>query len=242
MSKGKPKREPVESTSKNGNGATPLPTLPACAGKADQALVDRAVEQIRTILKSTVARGIEEIGQFLLREFYNNDPSFYASTSPVKHASLRMLEERCETLDLPVRRSFLGNALQVAVVARRLSTESAFHQLPASHRVELVRVKDLAKLESLAQTAVEKEYTVQKVRAAVRRDKEKTKSNRGRKPIPAIVKCLQASVDNLRDDASGRLRFYRADIDALSEEHLATTQELANTLSKRVEELLKLLG
>lgn len=238
---GKLKQETSEEVSRGMTGAT-LSALPACAEKADQALVDRVALQIRTILKDTVVRGTEEVGQFLLREFFNNDPNLYASASHSKHASLRMLEDRCDTLDLPVRRSFLGNALRVAVLARRLPAESAFHRLPSSHRVELLRVRDLDKLESLAQAAYEKRLSVQKIRAAARKEKDRNKSNRGRKPIPAIVKLIKASVENLRDDATGRLRFRRAEVDALTEDQLTRAQEMASTLSKRVEELLLLLG
>ena len=79
--------------------------LPANATKADPVLVDGVVGQIRTILAQTVSRGMDEVGRLLLREFFHNDPARYSSQSHAKHASLRLLMERCESMELPVRRT-----------------------------------------------------------------------------------------------------------------------------------------
>ena len=81
-------------------------TLPASATTADPALVDRVAEQVRDILLKTVSRGMDRVGQLLLRELFDDTPALYTSGSHAKHASLRLLLERCGTMDLPVRRTF----------------------------------------------------------------------------------------------------------------------------------------
>ena len=192
--------------------------VPASAIKVDSELVDRAVEHIRNVLGKTVARGMEEVGSYLLKEFYGNDPEAYYSSHPSKHASLRQLLDRCDTLDLPVKKTFLANAIRMAALVHELPRETQFLQLPASHRVELLKVKAPDRIEQLAARAVESKLTVAKLRDIVRKEKEKTKSPRGRKPVPLVLRSLGAAVRMLRDESTGRLLFRRDDIDELSEE------------------------
>ena len=84
--------------------------LPSSAEKVDRELVERAVSHIRGELAKMVARGMDEVGRYLLQTFYDDDPELYFSASPNKHASLRLLIERCESIDFPVSRTFLANA------------------------------------------------------------------------------------------------------------------------------------
>ncbi|MBI5535960.1 MAG: hypothetical protein HY898_24785 [Deltaproteobacteria bacterium] len=228
--------------SKKAQGTEAAPDLPPSAIVVDHDLVERAVEHIRNILGKTVARGMDEVGSYLLKEFYGNDPALYSSSNPSKHASLRQLEERCETLDLPVKKTFLSNAIRMAVVLHALPAETRFLQLPSSHRVELLKVKTPDKIEQLATRAVESKLSVQKLREIVRKEREKTKSTRGRKPTPPVLRALGASVRMLRDETTGRLAFRRDDIDALTDEQMDEARAQADMLAKRVEELLKLLG
>ena len=216
--------------------------LPQSAIVPDHDLVEKAVEHIRGILGKTVARGMDEVGSYLLREFYGNDPAMYYSSNPSKHASLRLLEERCESLDLPVKKTFLSNAIRMTVVLRELPSETRFLQLPSSHRVELLKVKAPDKIEQLAARAVDSKLSVQKLREIVRKQRERTKSTRGRKPTPEVLRALGASVRLLRDESTGRLAFRRDDIDELNEDQIDQARALADVLAKRVEDLLKLLG
>ncbi len=215
---------------------------PKCADTADGALVDRAAAHIRSVLTKTVARGIEEVGEYLLKNFYRNDPSLFRSWGGRNHASLRLLEERCESLDLPVSRTFLSNALRMAVTMKTLPANSRFLELPASHRVELLKVKNTDKLEHLAERAVEGKFTVRKLRSVVAREKRKSKSTRGRRPTPPVLLAVAHCVRKLRDSGTGRLAFRRDDVSPLSERHRAELTELHDSLRKRVEELGKLLA
>ncbi|MBI5531160.1 MAG: hypothetical protein HY898_00490 [Deltaproteobacteria bacterium] len=220
----------------------PSSTWPQCASVEDDALVKRASEQIRSILGATIARGLEEIGKVLLREFFNNDPALYRSTSHHKHVSLRLLVERCETMDPPVRRTTLANALQMACLIRELPSHSPFLSLPPSHRVELLRAGSPARVDELAGRVLESKMTVKKIRETLRKERGKSKSKRGRKPLPPIVRTLRAAIKMLRDDTTGRLIFRRDDVDALRQEHLAQARADIDVVAKRIEEFIKLLG
>jgi hypothetical protein len=217
--------------------------LPRSAEKADKALVDKAVAHIRDVVGKTVARGLDDVGSYLLREFYDDDPELYRSASPTKHASLSLLIERCESMDLPVSRTFLANALRVAAVQKRLPRGATFRQLPPSHRVELVRVGEPEKIEQLASKAVDGKLSVQKLRTLVQKEQEKTKGpERGRKRSPEVLKAIEACLRLLRDEGTGKLLFHRVDVTELTDEQQARANVALTSLEKRVAELRRIIG
>jgi hypothetical protein len=216
--------------------------LPRCAAVEDPALVERAVETIRGILAKTVAQGMDEVGAYILSEFYCDDPALCRSKSHSKHVSLRALENRCEALDLPVRRTFLANALQMAVLARELPEGTRFLQLPPSHRVEIMRLRSPDKIEQFCVRAAEARLTVKKLRDLVSKECARTRSSRGRKRVPEVIKAIDLCVRQLRDEATGRLVFRREEIAKLTPEEVQLVRTKVETLSRRVEELVKLVG
>jgi hypothetical protein len=220
-----------------------LPALPESAEKADRELVDRAVEHIRSVLSGTVSKGMEEVGKYLLSEFYDDDPELYFSTAPTKHASLRLLVERCESMDLPVGRTFLANALRMAAVGKGLPRGASFAQLPPSHRVELLRVRSPDKVERLAAKAVGSKLSVQKLRALVRKEEERgAKGKRGRPRSPGVLKAIESCLRALRDEETGRLLFRRSDIDEMTDEQRARAQAAIESLEKRIADLSRMLA
>ncbi|MBN8616244.1 MAG: hypothetical protein J0L92_36980 [Deltaproteobacteria bacterium] len=221
-----------------------LVVLPASAEKPDKTLVDRAVAHIRDVVSKTVARGLDDVGTYLLREFYDDDPALYLSASPSKHASLSMLIERCESLELPVSRTFLANALRMASVTKQLPRAATFHKLPPSHRVELLRVRAPEKLERLASKVVEGKLSVQKLRTLVQKEQEKSKeaSGRGRRRSPEVLKAIEACLRVLRDEETGKLLFHRSDVTEMTDEQRAKADVALKSLEKRVTELRRILG
>lgn len=218
--------------------------VPASAATADKELVKRSVAEIRNILANTVSRGIDEIGRYLLREFFDDDPRLYFSGSPNKHASLRLLIDRAESIDLPVSRTFLANALRLAAVTKGLPRSASFLRLPASHRVELLRLKEPERVERIASHVVEAKLSVQKLRKLIQKEDERrgTISARGRRRRPELLRSLEACLRVLRDEETGRLLIRRGDISHLTDEQLERSRTALAVLEKRVAELRRLLS
>jgi hypothetical protein len=214
-------------------------SLPASAEKFDRALVDRSVAHIRDVLEKTVSRGLDEVGQFLLKEFYGDDPTFYAASSPMKHASLRKLMDRCDSMELPISRTFLVNALRMAVITKGLPKAATFNRLPPSHRVELLRVREPEKLQRLATRAVEGKLSVVKLRSLVQRAEP---PGRGRRPSPGVLKSIEHCLRLLREEETGKLLFRRSDIAEMTEEQHARADAVLKTLEKRIADLRRILG
>jgi hypothetical protein len=218
--------------------------LPESAEKIDRELVERSVAEIRGIIAKTVSRGQDEVGRYLLEEFFDADPAVYLTSGPTKHASLAKLMDRCESIELPVSRTFLVNALRLAVAAKELPRAATFNQLPPSHRVELLRVKAPEKLEKLAVRAVAGKLSVQKLRTLVQKAELRRPEapGRGRRPTPTVLKAVDVCLRQLRDEDTGKLLFRRADVSELTEEQRTRAQAAFKILEKRVAELGRILG
>ncbi len=86
----------------------------------DKQLIDEAVTWIRGRIAVTLSRGAQEVGDYVLDKFFNGDPVLAMSKNPHKNASFRALAERCGTQELPVAKTWLNNAVGVAVGHRRI--------------------------------------------------------------------------------------------------------------------------
>ncbi len=213
--------------------------LPAIIEAADNTVVEGAVAEIKVILGRTLAKGMEEVGEYLLKTFYHGDLALFHSHAPAKHASLRALTERCGSMDLPVSPSFLSNAIRLAALAHQLPTNAQYHTLPPSHRVALLPVHDPEKVEELAATAIEKGLTVVGLRESVAKLRSPAEPKRGRPRIAPVVRVARSLVKALSNGETGRLAFLRADIDKLGDDEredvkasLQRAQDLLNRLAK----------
>jgi hypothetical protein len=100
----------------------------------DKRLVDETVGWIREKIEATVHKGALERGEYVFDKFFDREPARVASKDARKKASFRALVERCDSVDLPISKSTLNNAVGVAVVRELVPSGSPFLQLPASHQ------------------------------------------------------------------------------------------------------------
>jgi hypothetical protein len=153
--------------------------------------IGRAAEHIRWILSRTLARGMEDVGGYVLKTFYEDDPARYRSASAPGHLSLRALIERCGTIDLPMSATFLSTSIRMAVIARRLPQGASFTKLPVSHRVELLRLPE-SDIERVAITALRDRLPVRALRTTVAKLLVAKPPGRGRPPTPRLVQLSRA--------------------------------------------------
>lgn len=153
----------------------------------DKKLVDEVTEHVNQLY---VVKGLEtarEIGEYLLRRFFDGDPSKFHERGR-KHVSFRKLAER---EDLQPSYSFLWNACAVVEQLRLLPVDLR-EALPFSHHKLLLPVKDEATKVKLAQRAVEKGLSKRALEAEIHkaRKRETSKPRSGRRPLPVFVKAL----------------------------------------------------
>lgn len=217
--------------------------LPTCAEFPDQKLIESAVSHIRIVLAKTVGRAMDEIGRHLLRHFYGDDPKLYFSANSKKHISLRHLMERCESMELPVSRTFLANALRMAVMARALPRTAAFHKLPSTHQLELLRLKNPESVEFLASKALSQQLTVRKLRDFVDQQLQKTGDHppRGRRRKPRLLHAIGTCLQVLWDDQANRTLVTRNEIRDMTASERARAQDELVALRKCLSQLRRLM-
>jgi hypothetical protein len=207
----------------------------------DEVLVRRAMKDIKAILGRTLQKGLEEVGTYILEHFYGNDLELYRSTAPSKHASLSLLVAKCDTMELPVSKTFLSNAVRVAVTATGLPATAKFRALPASYQIELARVPDADKLEQLAERASKNDMDVRKLRQLVAKTVNGTGGGKGRPARPNVLRALERAAAFLRRGDTWHLGFKKEDIEALDDDEQKELREIVSRLTDLLAKLEKLL-
>ncbi len=211
----------------------------------DERLVNATVTFIRKTLEETTRKGMLEVGAYLLKEFYDDNLEEVQSRNPKKRASVRRLGERCGTFELPVSKTWLNDALRLAMMTKALPATAAFKRLPQSHQVALLPLRKPERAETVAKRVVdrvvEKEFSVRELRGIVHDEVVKNKGDLGRPNKPRIVKALDHSIRVFTLEAGKRRSFTKAEVADLSEEQADQARAQAEKLTKTLKELIDAL-
>jgi len=206
----------------------------------DHKLVEEAASWIHKKLAETVERGAREIGEYVLDKFFKGDPEFASSRDSNKNASFRDLADKCDTPDMPISKSWLHNAVGVAIMTRQIPQgATAFRQLGLSHQTALLPLRDPAKVEKIAKEAADNVWSVRHLRGLVAKKRAKVPKDdsRGRPPTPVITKTLNRSL-KLFAFEGGKRSFTKADVDALGDDQKKDALESAQALIEKLKELV----
>ena len=209
----------------------------------DKKLVDEAVGWIGAKVAATLRRGAEDVGNYVLDKFFGGDPELAKSKNPQKNASYRALTDRCGTSELPVSRTWLGNAVGVAVMLRRLpETARAFRQLPPSYQETLLPLRDPARIEEVADKVSTKDLSYRELRKVVAEERAKIPGvdSRGRPPTPVIAKTVNRALKLFSFEGNKRV-FSKADVDALDEQERKRALKCAEGMIEQLKDLVRKL-
>ncbi|MBM3301997.1 MAG: hypothetical protein FJY85_18850, partial [Deltaproteobacteria bacterium] len=154
--------------------ASPIENLPALqaptAAKKDLVnteLVDQAVIFINEKANETLYKGYEEIGNYILENFFQNDIRQASSRNPFKSASYTAL---CSRADLAVHPATLSIMVRVAAQERFFSSEGIKTEgLTHTHKAELVKLSDGREKAELVERALRESLTTRQVADEVKR-------------------------------------------------------------------------
>ena len=207
------------------------------ASPAELALAEELAPKVRALYQSLVEQGIDAIGQLLFKELFGSNRPRYAEARG-KHPTLAVLLSWCTALRLPMGRTWLADSLQLAAFAPLIEDlTAAFHRLPPSHRIELMRLGDPKKVEAHALVVLEEGRTIKQLRAEVAalRGIVRTKD---RRVLGLAAAFLSGSVDK----ATGKLSLTPEDLAHLTPKTWARAKALARVGMARFQELDALLG
>jgi hypothetical protein len=132
----------------------------------DDELVTAAVRFINEKANETIYRGSEEIGQYLLHNFFNDEIELAASRRPNKPASYKAL---CESEELAVHPATLSVMVRVAAQERFfLANDMEADKLSYSHKAELVKLPDASAKIQLVNEIMEKSLSVRDLAERIR--------------------------------------------------------------------------
>jgi hypothetical protein len=110
-----------------------------------------------------------EVGNYILKEIFNDDIEEARSKNPHKDKSYRKLQDHP---DLKIHYSHLNQMVGVAIQERyflkNLAKENFENHLTYSHRIELLKVKESKNKIDLVNECVENKYSVRELREKVK--------------------------------------------------------------------------
>jgi hypothetical protein len=215
--------------------ATPKTDLVVIASKR----VNEAAAWISAKVVATLRRGAEDVGEYVLDTFFSGDPDLAKSKNPHKNASFRALVDMCGTPALPVSKTWLNNAVGVAVMLRRLPEAAVFKQLPPSYRETLLPLRDPSKVEQVARQAAAKDLSFRELRQVVADERAKTPKDdsRGRPPIPVVLRNLNCSL-KLLVFGRNRRSFSKAQIEELDHKQRRNAKAATEELVRKLRDLI----
>jgi hypothetical protein len=222
----------------------PDSSKPAFRGVVDEELVNQAARWISTKVAATLKLGAQEVGEYVLGTFFRGDPDHAKSKNPNKDASFRALAQKCGTPELPVSKTWLNNAVGVALIIRQLpDSATAFRELSPSYQETLLPLVDPTKVEKVAKQAVAKDLSFRELRQAVAEERAKIPkddSRGGRPSTPVIVKTLGRSL-RLFTLEVGKRSFTKAQVEELDDEQRKDALESAEELIEKLKDLVSKL-
>lgn len=174
---------------------------------ADEALVERAVQALRSIVVAGQVQLIAQAGEYILEHFYGGDAERARSHRADKPAALRRLAERADEFGL--RPSQVLRCVPFALQVRQLGHRLAF-RLRQDHHLALLPLRDPEEKKVLAEAALEAEWSATELRQKVKTLQQPHPG--GRAPEPQLA-VLLGRMERLVDGADGRIL---ADLDRLA--------------------------
>jgi hypothetical protein len=209
----------------------------------DRKMVDEAVDYIQRIALEGIKKTLGDVGEYIISKFFRDDIELAKSKNPFKNASYQALVERCGTAHFPVSKTWLNNAVGIALLNRQLpSSDSSFKLLAPSIQQTLLPLRDPERVEKVARKVMDGEYTLRKTRELVAQERAKMSKDetRGRTPTPVITKVLNRSLKLFTFEA-GKRSFTKDDVKALEDDQRKVAVKSAKALIEKLEGLVSKL-
>ncbi|MDP8223265.1 MAG: hypothetical protein P9L99_07900 [Candidatus Lernaella stagnicola] len=169
----------------------------------DQNRVDQTVRWLheqKDAMEAELTMRAKIIGDYLIREFFDDNIAEVSSQNPTKNVSFKNL---CEREDLPFSEAALRRFIHVAVNFRVLPSKTA-RELPPSHHSVLYQVANPDERCRIGGEVVENSISVRELRKMVK-GKGRRRPGGGRKPTSDFYKewkLLVAAMEKLEQDAA----------------------------------------
>lgn len=127
----------------------------------DDSVIDEAVEFINETATKTIYKGSIEIGEYILKHFFEDDIKLASSKNPKKQASFNKL---CEREDLTLHPNSLALMVRVASQERFLAEKKVdTSELTYTHKASFVKLDNGQKKINLIRKCLDEKWTTRKL-------------------------------------------------------------------------------
>lgn len=211
--------------------------------QSDNILVDTAHSELSDIFVKHYQNALLEAGQYIIDTFYAGEIELARQKTPVKVFSYNQLKECLQNSDASSpKKSWLYNAVNLAIQEHDLATFQALGKLTTSHKLLLLPERDLELKERLARETIENGYTTRQLaeRIKVIRAKQPTLRSSIRKPDELFSKEYSHlySQKSLSEISPAKLAIIRTNIQKEVDKRKRLINEQQQYI-KRYQKLLK---
>lgn len=144
----------------------------------DTTLVEIAYTKLSEIFSKHYENAMIESGEYIIKNFYNDNIELARANKPSKNRSLLELIERMQKrASTSPSKSWIYNAVKLVVQNEDCKNFHTYGNLMLSHKVELLRVSDIKNKEKLINEIAEKNHTIRQLHEKVLKLKSKGKNS-----------------------------------------------------------------
>lgn len=164
----------------------------------DNDLVDQAYQKLTEITTRRISDTMYEVGEYLIKTFYDDNFEYAQSKTPVKEKSINKLFSKIRKNSDAYSRSWFYNSIQLVADQRYFDKQglTKYNDLGHSQKIYLTYLKDLDIKQALVEEAVDNKYSVSKLKERIAEEQGKVTMTLAR--VPDKEKLQEWSVEYLK--------------------------------------------
>ena len=164
----------------------------------DNDLVEQAYQKLTEITTRRASQTMHEVGEYLIKTFYDDNVEYAQSRTPVKEKSINQLFSKIRKDSDAYSKSWFYNSIHLAADQRYFNNEgfTTYDKLGVSQKIYLAHIKDVEIKRALIEEAVENKYPVSKLKKRIAEEQGKVTTTLA--SIPEKDKLKEWSVEYLK--------------------------------------------
>ena len=193
----------------------------------DENLVEQAYNELTEIATRRVSQTMFEVGEYLIKTFYDDNIEYAQSKTPTKEKSLNQLFSKFRKDPDAYSKSWFYNSIQLYADQKYFDSVGfdKYNELGVTHKIYLTHLHDIEAKKELIEEAVDKKYTVAKLKERIAEKQGKVtiplnrlpESDKLRKWSLEHLQKVRAKGDKDIKKLNNRLKAYREKRSALDE-------------------------
>jgi len=206
----------------------------------EEKIINEAVAFINETANKTLYKGSIEIGEYVLKHFFEGDIKCASSKNPKKLSSFNKL---CERDDLTVHPNRLGLMVRVAAQEQYLTSEKVnTGELSYTHKAALVKLDNTEEKINTIEQCINEKWSTRKLDDAIKRLSQELLSATSSSIINTTKKCLAKVDDVLKVVEDSNLDMDNEELSKMSSKRREDLGNYLKELKAKIEATVKKTG